>query len=195
MRNDAKNKPLGQVASVRLGYPFRGSIPEVPSGSVSVIQTRNVFQGMPVDYSRLLTTELDTRREPEWLQNLDLLFVSRGSKNFVVLISNPPPRTICSPHFYVLRVKDSARLLPEFLVWQLNQLPAQTYLRQSAEGSAQLSIRRAVLEGISIRVLPLVQQRSVLQLVNAAEAERNALKTLILNREVELNAVAERLLG
>jgi hypothetical protein len=31
--------------------------------------------------------------------------------------------------------------------------------------------------------------------VNAAEAERNALKTLILNREVELNAVAERLLG
>jgi hypothetical protein len=195
MGNDANNRSLGQVATIRLGHSFRGSIPEVIDGDIRVVQTRNVLPDRPIDYNRLLTTELDTRKDPEWLEDQDLLFVSRGARNFAVLVADPPPRTICSPHFYVLRLFESESLLPEFLAWQLNQMPAQTHLRQSAEGSSQLSIRRAALAQTPIHVLPLVQQRAVLHLVHAAQAERNALNTLIQNREAELAVVAEQLLS
>ncbi|ALN90177.1 hypothetical protein LG3211_1201 [Lysobacter gummosus] len=111
------------------------------------------------------------------------------------MLDDPPQRTVCSPHLYVIRVTQLQRLLPGFLAWQLNQLPAQRYLHQSAEGSHQLSIRRTELEKVEIRIPPIEQQRAVIELERTANAEREALKALINNREAELAAVAERLLG
>lgn len=99
------------------------------------------------------------------------------------------------PHIYVIRVKAPQQLLPAFLAWQLNQAPAQRYLRQSAEGSNQLSIRRTVLDMTPIRLPPLSLQQAVIALEQAAQAERAALHALINNRTAELAILAERLLA
>ena len=195
MRNDAVRTDLNAVAEIRQGYPFRGSIPETPGGSVRVIQMKDVTRTGLRDCDPLVATELHGRKEPDWLRNQDLLFVARGTSNYAVLVTDPSPRTVCSPHLYVIRVKQTERLLPGFLVWQLNQQPAQRYLHQSAEGSHQLSIRRSVLELVEIQIPPLEQQRSVIELERTAAAERRALQALIQNREAELAAVAEHLLG
>ena len=95
----------------------------------------------------------------------------------------------------MIRVTRLAHLLPEFLAWQLNQAPAQRYFAQSAEGSRQLSIRRAVLEAVPLRVPPLSQQQAVVALQRTADAERRVLQTLIDHRAAELAAIAERLLA
>ncbi|UNP30734.1 restriction endonuclease subunit S [Lysobacter gummosus] len=195
MRNDAKIITLGAVADVRQGYPFRGAIPEAPTGNVRVIQMKDLTRAGLRDCDSLITTEVDGRKGPDWLRDQDLLFVARGTSNYAVLLDDPPQRTVCSPHLYVIRVTQLQRLLPGFLAWQLNQLPAQRYLHQSAEGSHQLSIRRTELEKVEIRIPPIEQQRAVIELERTANAEREALKALINNREAELAAVAERLLG
>lgn len=194
MLNEAQTT-LAHVAEVRLGHPFRGAIPEVPDGSVHVVQISDLSRTGLKYRTDLLTTELPGRKQPDWLLDQDVLFIARGAHTFASLITDPPQRTVCTPHIYVIRVTRPDRLLPAFLAWQLNQPPAQRYLRQSAEGSRQLSIRRGVLEQTPIRILPLAQQHAAVELDRLAHAERGHLETLIKNRETELALLAERLLA
>lgn len=194
MDNEAKIHVLADAAEVRLGHPFRGAIPAVAGGSVAVVQIRDVGPTGIKDEAELLKTEIAGRKEPDWLAADDILLGARGANPSATLLKNPPFRTVCSPHFYVIRVRQPERLLPAFLAWQLNQPPAQRYLRQSAEGSLQLSIRRSVLEGAPVQIPPLHRQHAVIALAHSAKAERAALEALIKNRESELALLAERLL-
>ncbi|NMI22032.1 restriction endonuclease subunit S [Xanthomonas hortorum pv. pelargonii] len=195
MANHALISTLAEHADVRMGYPFRGSIPEIAGGSVRVVQIRDVPRTGLCTYDALVATEVEGRKQPDWLLDQDVVFIARGANTFAALAQAPPPRTLCSPHIYVIRVKAPQRLLPAFLAWQLNQAPAQRYLRQSAEGSNQLSIRRTVLDMTPIRLPPLSLQQAVIALEQAAQAERAALHALIDNRTTELAILAERLLA
>ena len=195
MPNDATTTVLSDVADIRLGHPFRGSIREIPDGSVRVVQIRDLTRAGLKDRDALVRTEVEGRKEPDWLQDQDVLLVARGSTSYAAPMIQPPERTVCSQHIYVVRLKEPERLLPAFLAWQLNQSPAQRYLRQSAEGSHQLSIRRSVLDAIQVRIPPLDQQRTVVELERLARMEREAMHSLIKNRETELAILAERLLA
>jgi hypothetical protein len=195
MLDHAKQIPLSAAARIVLGHPFRGAIRSVPGGSTRVVQLRDITPSGLLSCDNLLTTELQGRKSPDWLGNQDIVFVARGANTFAALVANPPPRTVCSPHLYIIRVLQPHALLPAFLAWQLNQIPAQRYLRQSAEGSNQLSIRRSVLEMTPIRVPPLARQHAIIALDRVAQAERLALHALIKNRDTELAILAERLLA
>lgn len=192
MRNDAL---LSEIADVRLGHPFRGAIPEVENGSARVVQIRDLSRSGLKDCDALLRTELEGRKGPDWLQDHDVLFVAKGSNAFAAPVLHAPRQAVCSQHIYVVRVREPEHVSPAFLAWQLNQSPAQRYLRQSAEGSHQLSIRRSVLDATRIRIPPLQQQRAVVELDRIARAERATFETLIKNREAELALVADRLLA
>lgn len=192
MTNDAV---LTEVADIRLGHPFRGAVPEVEGAEVRVVQIRDLSRDGLKDRDALLRTELRGRKEPDWLQDQDVLFVAKGWNAFASPMQGVPERTVCSQHMYVVRVKEPSTVLPAFLAWQLNQPPAQRYLRQSAEGSHQLSIRRSVLDATRIRIPPIGQQRVVVELERLARAEREALQALIKNREAEMALLAERLLA
>lgn len=195
MPNDAIRALLGDVADIRSGHPFRGAIREVPDGGVHVVQIRDLTRAGLKDRDALARTEVEGRKEPDWLLDQDVLLVARGANTFAAPVIQPPDRTVCSQHIYVVRVKEPDTVVPAFLAWQLNQPPAQRYLRQSAEGSHQLSIRRAVLDATQIRIPPIEQQRVVLEIERLARAEREALQTLIKNREAEMALLAERLLA
>lgn len=195
MRNDVKKYQLKAVADIRQGYPFRGSIPEIRDGTIRVIQIKDLTQVGLKSCDALLKTEIESGKEPDWLRNEDVVFAGRGLNTLAMAVAPVSPRTICSPHLYVFRIKESSSLLPEFLAWQLNQQPAQKYLAQVAEGTHQLSIRRSELEQLEIRIPTMAQQRSVIELARVANAERQTLQALIDNRKAELSAVAEKLLG
>lgn len=195
MSNDAITVALGTVADIRVGHPFRGAIPETPKGDVRVIQLRDLTRGGLKDCDALLTTTVDSRKEPEWVRDQDLVFVARGWSNYAALVTNPPPRTVCSPHLYLMRVLRPDWLLPGFLAWQLQQEPAQRHLRQAAEGTLQVSIRRSELEKLQIRIPAIDQQRTILELQRVALAERDTYEALIKNRQTELAAITEKLLG
>lgn len=195
MENHAKQAPLSATAQIMLGHPFRGAIPSVPGGSTKVLQLRDITPSGRLACDNLVTTELQGRKSPDWLRNqCGERVVAAGDKDDV-LVAEPPPRTVCSPHLYIIRVNQPDAILPAFLAWQLNQTPAQRYLRQSAEGSNQLSIRRSVLGMTPIRIPPLARQHAIIALDRAAQAERRALHALIKNRDTALAILAERLLA
>ena len=150
---------------------------------------RDVSPDGRVAWEGLVKTSLDGRKSPVWLRPGDILFVARGARNYALSLEDVPVTAVCSQYFFLLRVK-STGLLPEFLAWQINRVPAQRYLTKNAEGTDQLSIRRGVLEALPIAVPPLEQQHRIVALAKDAGRERQILETLIQNREQQLDALA-----
>ena len=133
------------------------------------------------------------RKEPDWLSDGDLLFVSRGSRYFAVCVDSPPAPAVCGPHLFHLTVKARELLMPEFLAWVVGQGPVQRQLLQAASGSLQLSVTRQALEALEIPLPSLATQRVVTDLAAAAARERAVLTALIQNRELQLEALASAL--
>jgi len=189
-------KTLTELAVIKAGHPFRGKIEEIKDGNVYAIQIRDLDDfGHIKDWMKVVRTEIAGRKLPDWLEPGDVLFAARGQRNFAVCVNDAPSRTVCGPHFFQIHVRDKHQLLPEFLTWVLNQKPAQRYFEQSAEGSAQLSIRKAVLENIQITIPCLATQQSVVALDQATIREKRILKALIENRDKEMQFIAQEILG
>ena len=189
--NDAALKiRLRDLAYIRAGHPFRGAVEAVDSGSVAVVQMKDILPGRGVDWLSTVRTELVGRKEPDWLSSGDLLFVSRGSRYFAVHVGQPPGLAVCGPHLFHLTVKAPDLLMPDFLAWVVGQGPVQRQLQQAASGSLQLSVTRQALEVLEIPVPPLATQRVVADLATTAASERAVLTALIQNREQQLEALA-----
>jgi len=187
---DAIINAIEDVAEFRVSYPFRGAIEPVLSGSVAVVQMKDVSAMGDIDWDAVVRTELTGRREPDWLVSGDILFVARGNHYYAAALEGVPNRCVCGPHLYHLRLKHGSAVLPRFLAWQINQPPIQRLLRQAAEGTNQLSIRRAEIEALTISVPSLAVQEQIVGLAEAAARERTLLDQLILNRERQLGALA-----
>lgn len=185
---------LKTAVDVRAGHPFRGSVPVAEQGNAAVIQMRDISPEGEIAWAGLARTRLPTQRPPDWLADGDVLFAARGARNYAVCLSQVPAATVCAQYFFVLRCR-SERLLPEYLAWHINRRPSQRYLRNNAEGTDQLSIRRAVLENMPLAVPDLAQQRLLVALADTAAQERRQLDTLIQNRERLLDALAQQLLS
>lgn len=177
------------------GHPFRGKIPEAPESRVRVVQMKDVASGQGVSWDNTLRTIIAGKRQPDWLRTGDVLFQVRGKKNLAVHLDHVPLKAVCSPHFFLLRVKPEAHLLPEFLAWQLNQNPAQRYFEKAAEGSRQVSIRKPLLAALPLTAPEIETQKKVAALAELVRIEADALKKLIKNREQMLQALANDLLG
>jgi hypothetical protein len=190
---DAYNIELGVAVDIRSGYPFRGAVEEVAAGGALVVQMKDVDISDGVLWPGAVRAVLQGRKQPEWLQGGDLLFVTRGSRFFAVCIAAPPEPAVCGPHLLHLRVRPGCGIEPAFLAWQLNQPPLQRRLHAAAEGTSQLSIRVGEIAALGIAVPPPEQQARIVGLADAALHERQLLARLAHTREQQLAALATTL--
>jgi len=183
---------LGDIADIRSGHPFRGSIEPDVNGDVHVVQVRNTKATGEIIQDEVITTTLISKKQPDWLKTGDILFVAKGAKHYSALVEDLPKQTVCSPHFFLVRIKPAFKELvtPEFICWQLNQLPAQRYFQTTAEGSLYLSVRRQILEYVPITMLPIEKQKKLTAMHRCAVKEQKVLQQLIENRQQQLEAIA-----
>jgi hypothetical protein len=187
---------LNQVATVKAGYPFRAKIQEVQGTGVLAVQMKDVSAEGGINWETAVETELPGKRTPIYLKPGDILFAVRGNHNYAALVDDLVSRyrAVSSPQFFVLRCV-SNEIVPEFLVWLLNQEPLQRYFRRESEGTLTKSIRRSVLENATIAVPPLERQHKIIQLAHSAMTERQLLKKLIKNNQVMMDGIAADLLN
>lgn len=190
---DATTFHVIELADLQGGYPFRGSIEESADGDALAVQMKDVDPDQGVNWSGVMRTALTGRKQPDWLKLGDILVVSKGARFYAVCLDEPPHAAVCSPHFFHLQVKSPAAAIPAFIAWQINQPPFQRQLKQAAQGTSQLSIRRPVLEALTLSIPSLADQRRIVALVELARQERQTLNQLIANRERQLNALAKLL--
>lgn len=193
MEFDARKVCLARVASLQAGYPFRTTVEQVAGGDVLVVQMKDVDADAGVDWTGATRTRLVGRKQPDWIEEGDILFAAKGARFYAVCASAPPGHAVCVPAFFHLRVRAARHIDPHFLAWQINQPPCQRQLLQAAEGTSQLSIRRMVLEQLALSIPAVEEQRRIVALADLARRERRALQRLITNREQQLRAIAEDL--
>lgn len=192
---------LKQIAIINAGYPFRGKIPEVAGSPLVAVQMKDISLTEGIRWSDCLETELTGKREPNYLAPGDILVAARGSHNYAVQVdqalSLAGKQAVAAPHFFLVRLKrDSLNkkdILPEFMVWLLNQAPAQRYFEQNAEGTLTKSIRRGVLEDAPVVVPSLEKQRAIIAMVDTLREEQKLIQKLVSNGERMMNAIAKDL--
>lgn len=194
-------KTLSEIATVKAGYPFRGSILINDQAKAKVIQVRDVSEFGEIHYSQLITAELTAKREPDWLVSGDILFIAKGPRNSAACVglsenNEPVSDVICSPHLFLVQIKPQFKdvVEPNFIAWQLNQSHAQRYFKASAEGSLQVSIRRSVLEDVSLSIPDIAKQRVISKLYLASLKEQTLLTKLITNRQQQFSVISDDLM-
>lgn len=185
--------PLAQCARLSAGFPFRGAVDALEPGPIGVIQMRNI-EGEGVDWPSLVRVTLPTKRAPDLLADGDVIFSTRGRRNYALALTDIPGAAVCSPHFFVIQPHEPDRLRPDFLAWQINQKPAQEHLQQAATGSHILNITRGAIENLPIVIPPLHLQRSIIAMADAAKRECDLIGALLVNRQRQLDAVAAQIL-
>jgi restriction endonuclease S subunit len=160
------------------------------TGDVAIVQMRNVDADRGVNWSEVQRIALPSKRAPALLAVGDIIFTTRGTRNFALALDTVEGEAVCSPHFFVIRAFNPSMIVPAFLAWQINQRPAQEYLQREATGSHILNIRREVIEALPVTIPPLQTQHIIVALANAAKAEQAALTKLIENRNQQLEAIA-----
>lgn len=188
----AKCSALVEVADIAAGHPLRSAVDDFPAGDTGVIQMRNVDPEAGVDWSSVARVELPPARRIEFLNTGDVIFSTRGARTYAVALGSAPFPAVCSPHFFVLRIRSEA-VDPAFLAWQINQAPTQEYLQREATGSRILNIRREVIERLEIVIPSRAQQAAIVAFADAAAHEKRLLTGLIENRQQQMNALAAKL--
>ena len=150
---------------------------------------RNVEPDLGVDWGGVARVQLPPARRTEFLIAGDVIFSTRGARNYAVALGEPPFPSVCSPHFFVLRIR-STKIQPHFLAWQINQAPAQEYLQRAATGSHILNIRREVIERLEIVIPSQERQAAIVAFAETAAREKRLLLGLIENRQQQMNALA-----
>ena len=187
---------LSELVIIQAGYPFRGAIQNIPTGSVKAVQAKDISELGVLCCDDLIVTELSGKREADWLKQGDILFIAKGAKHVASFIDRDLERTTCAPSLFLLHIKPQWLDLvdPLFITWQLNQMPLQQYFQRSAEGSMQISIRKPVLAAAPISLPDLQIQRTIAKLYHASLKENALLYKLINNRQQQLNALAAELM-
>lgn len=185
---------LEEISNIKAGYGFRGKISEDEDGTASVIQIRDVDDDGSIQWDKLIRTHLPSEKPQHFLKENDIIFTARGPRNVASLIDANHPNTVCSPHFFVIRIHDP-EWVPEFIAWQLNQKPAQQYFSRSAVGSSQISISKGTLGSITITYLNPDKQNEIVSLHSSVMQEKNSLKALINNRAKQMEGLAGSILG
>jgi restriction endonuclease S subunit len=116
--------------------------------------------------------------EKHLLNEGDVLFAAKGTKNFAAVFENHNEPSVASTSFFVIRPTDK-KLLPQYLAWVLNSQTTQTLLKGQAIGTAIPSISKQVLENLEIAIPNIEKQKVILQITKLRNKEKS------LKREIE----------
>ncbi|MCF7982527.1 MAG: restriction endonuclease subunit S [Pseudomonadales bacterium] len=176
------------------GHPFRGRIVEADDGDGLVVQLRDVDAQTGIAWDCVKKVRFDNKKAPRWLEEGDILFTARGIRFNAVCARDIPGPAVCSPHFFHLRI-DKTLAIPEFVSWQINQVPFQNQLSKLTEGSESATLRMPVFEQMSLALPSLQEQKKLMQLIVVEQKERRVLEQLIENNERQMKIIAFSLMN
>lgn len=163
---------LSRIATIQMGYSFRTRLESAGTGAVGVIQMKDLTDQNRVDCSGLVRIEMDKLKEQHLSKPGDIIFRSRGQTTTSAILLDDPGKAVVAAPLMRVRVTDNSHILPEYLNWFINQMPAQTFLASHAAGTAQKMINKQALENLEVLIPSPARQRTIIELANLAEKEQ-----------------------
>ncbi len=177
MTYSIKNVTLGEACEIRAGYTARAALKESAGEGVRAIQLRDLH-GEQVDLGSAGRYDLDGKLDRYLIELGDVLFRSRGENNTASLVvGGAGEATVALLPVMIIRPK-VAGLLPEYVVWSINQHEAQRYLDLGARGTNLRMIPRECLETLPLHIPSLDVQRMIAELDALSATETRLLHEL-----------------
>lgn len=172
---------LKDIASIHTGYTFRGSIEPDEDGELRVVQIKDLVIGKPIPYVNLVQTSLDNVRRESFIQNGDVLFISRGTRNQAIPVEQDFTNVIFGAQILAVRTGD--KVLPSYLACYLNLKPAQRYLEEYGVGSNVRVVTKSILEEMPVAVPPIEVQKRIVALCELSFKEERLMEEIKTKRK------------
>lgn len=161
------SKALKHVAAIQTGLFAK----PVAKGQIVYLQSKHFDENGSLRSSLHPDLKADNVTNKHLLNDGDVLFAAKGTKNFAAIFENHNEPAVASTSFFVIRL-NSKTILPEFLVWYLNHPSTQKHLKAQAIGTSIVSISKTVLEELDIPVPDIQTQKLVLRISQLRDKEK-----------------------
>lgn len=158
---------LGNIASIQTGLFSK----TVSDGEIVYLQVKHFDENGILQKALHPDLKEDTVTDRHLLWDKDILFAAKGTKNFAALYEQSDFPCVASTTFFVIRLSDR-KVLPEYLVWFMNQPHTQKILKSGAIGSSIVSISKSVLEKIEVPIPSIQIQKNILKIVALRNKEK-----------------------
>jgi restriction endonuclease S subunit len=172
---------LGQIASIRMGYPFRSRVEHAALGTVTVVQMKDIDDANALHLENAARVHLPDLKEHHLIEEGDLIFRSRGQTNLAAVVWGQVGNTVVAAPLLVIRPE--RQVLPAYLLWYINHPATQEELSALAEGTSVRMISKAALEELEIPVPGLQRQRQIVELSALAIEEQRLLESIAERRK------------
>lgn len=171
---------LDALATIQMGYPFRSRLEHDPSGTVAVIQMKDIDDSFLLHAEEAIRVALPDGKSRHLLRPGDLLFRSRGRSNGAALVPAGVPAAVLSAPMLLIRPHS---VLPEYLHWFLNAPSTQVELAGLAEGTSVRMISAESLRTIEIPLPNKAKQQTIAQAAALAAREQLLLSQIAAQRQ------------
>lgn len=171
---------LGQVASIRMGFPFRSRLEHDTAGSVAVVQMKDIDEANLLHVEEVVRVDLPDVKEHHLIRQGDLVFRSRGRTNSVALVSADVGPAVLAAPMLLIRPVD---VLAEYLCWYINLPVTQAVLAAQAEGTSVRMISKAALEALELPVPSRRKQQLIVEAGDLATTEQCLLDRIAQERK------------
>jgi len=168
---------LRQLTQVQIGYQARRRIEPDPRGVCQVIQIKDLDDQGTLHTEGLYRITPESNHARYQVNKGDVLFLSRGNRNFATPVSVNLAQTIAAGYFFILKL-DTPTVLPDYLAWYINSAPAQRFIKNVARGTHMPVVPKSALEDLEVDVPSLHTQRSIVALDELSKKERSLLQKL-----------------
>lgn len=174
-------KMLSELGEIRTGFQLRGAAKPEEGGANTIIQLGDVRDD-GVDTGALIRMDLERARERDFVSAGDVVLRSRGASYRGAVVPDVPPGTVAAAPLFVLRLA-GAGVLPEYVVWYMNQPRPQAILAAAAHGSHIPTVSREAFAGLEIVLPPLEEQQRIVEVDRLLREERELTLALLDQRE------------
>lgn len=183
---------LGDIATIRSGYTFRGAIEPVPDGDVRILQIKDLEQDWQGDHEALPAISWEQRVEPPFLGQGEIVVAARGNRNVAVVYRSNIPVVATSQFLIVTLRRKECEIVPEYLCWVLNHPVTQQMFNRS--GTNIQLITKAALLDVEIPVPSVYTQRQLIELQRVWQEEDIIINKLQSNRHQLELGILQKLL-
>ncbi|MBP5329712.1 MAG: restriction endonuclease subunit S [Spirochaetaceae bacterium] len=181
-----KNKTylLKEIADIRTGYSFRSKLEPDLEGNILVVQLKELSDKNTIDISTAVKINMQDVSDNYLLQKDDLVFRSRGMDSTAAIMDISSNNVILSAPFQRIRIHDTSKIIPEYLLWYINSKDTQSYFSANKTGTSVTMISTAVLAVLPVIVPPVEIQKKIVEINTLSEREIELQEELIKKKKL-----------
>lgn len=161
---------LINIAEISSGYNFPKKVEENTNGNCRYIQLKDVGSNCGLNTDNLVRIKINHIKDNAFIKKNDILFKAKSNNNIACVVPDEFDNLVASAHFFVLRMKRTD-LLPEYIAWYMNQMPAQKYFEIHSGGSTISVITKKTLGALFVKILPIDQQEKITHIAKLRQKE------------------------